>query len=194
MNIGSLKHRIEFQSLEETYDKEGFPIEDYVTFQKAWADVNDLYGKENWISKQNTSEKITTFYIRYYKNIDINCFILFNKQRYEILEIDNIFKDLDNMNISDKKKRNALKIGAEIVRQSVVDNSPVLTGMMKKRWKSNIKRFDGNLGFEIRGDTPQDIENEFGSSRNKKHIGFFSKAVDKVSNVAVKVIADEVLK
>ena len=44
MNIGSLKHRIEFQRLEETYDKEGFPIKDYVTFQKAWADVNDLYG------------------------------------------------------------------------------------------------------------------------------------------------------
>lgn len=112
----------------------------------------------------------------------------------EIKGFDDIFKDLDDMNISDKKKRNALKIGAEIVRQSVVDNSPVLTGMMKKRWKSNIKRFDGNLGFEVRGDTPQDIENEFGSSRNKKHIGFFSKAVDKVSNVAVKVIADEVLK
>lgn len=90
MNIGSLRHRIEFQRLEESYDKEGFSIEDYVTFQKAWADVNDLYGKEYWTSKQNTSENITSFYTRYYKNIDINCFILFNKQRYEILEIDNI--------------------------------------------------------------------------------------------------------
>lgn len=34
MNIGSLRHRIEFQRLETTYDKEGFPIEEYVTFQK----------------------------------------------------------------------------------------------------------------------------------------------------------------
>ena len=34
MNIGQLKHRIEFQRLESTYDKEGFPIEEYVTFQK----------------------------------------------------------------------------------------------------------------------------------------------------------------
>ena len=90
MNIGSLRHRIEFQKLEETYDKEGFPIEDYVTFQKAWADVNDLYGKDYWASKQDISENITIFHIRYYKNIDINCFILFNNQRYEILEIDNI--------------------------------------------------------------------------------------------------------
>lgn len=112
----------------------------------------------------------------------------------EIKGFDDIFKDLDDMNISDKKKRNALKIGAEIVRQSVVDNSPVLTGTMKKRWKSNIKRFDGNLGFEVRGDTPQDIENEFGSSKNKKHIGFFSKAVDRVSDKAVNSIANEVLK
>ena len=34
----------------------------------------------------------------------------------EIKGFDDIFKDLDDMNISDKKKRNALKIGAEIVR------------------------------------------------------------------------------
>lgn len=112
----------------------------------------------------------------------------------EIKGFDDIFKDLDDMNISDRKKRKALKEGAEIVRQSVVDNSPVRTEQMKKRWKSTIKRFDGNLGFEIRGDTVQDIENEFGSSKNKKHIGFFSNAVDKVSDKAVKVIAEEVLK
>lgn len=90
MNIGQLRHRIEFQRLETAYDNEGFPIEDYVTFQKAWADVNDLYGKEYWDSKQTISENITNFYTRYYKNIDSNCFILFNNQRYEIIEIDNV--------------------------------------------------------------------------------------------------------
>lgn len=112
----------------------------------------------------------------------------------EIRGFEDIFKDLDDMNISDKKKRAALKEGAEIVKQAVIDNSPVATGNMKKRWKSNIKRFDGNLGFEIRGDTVEDIYNEFGSSDNKKHIGFFSKAVDKVSDKAVKIIANEMLK
>ncbi|MGG7145061.1 HK97-gp10 family putative phage morphogenesis protein [Clostridium nigeriense] len=112
----------------------------------------------------------------------------------EIKGFDDIFKDLDDMNISDRKKRKALKEGSEIVIQAVIDNSPVATGKMKKRWKSRIKRFDGNLGFEIRGDTVQDIENEFGSSKNKKHIGFFSSAVDKVSDKAVNVIAEEVLK
>lgn len=90
MNIGNLRHRIEFQRVETTYDKEGFPIKDYVTFQKAWADVNDLYGKEYWSSKQSISENITTFNMRYYRNIDVDCFILFNNKRYEIIEIDNI--------------------------------------------------------------------------------------------------------
>ena len=106
----------------------------------------------------------------------------------EIKGFDDIFKDLDDMNISDKKKRASLREGAEIVRQAVIDNSPVRTGQMKKRWKSRIKRFDGNLGFEVRGDTVQDIENEFGSSKNKKHIGFFSKAVDRVSDKALNTI------
>lgn len=112
----------------------------------------------------------------------------------EIKGFEDIFKDLDDMDISDKKKRKALKEGAEIVMQAVIDNSPEASGQMKKRWKSTIKRFDGNLGFEIKGDTVQDIENEFGSSKNKKHIGFFSNAVDKVSDKAVNIIAKGVLK
>ena len=90
MNIGQLRHRIEFQRLDTAYDNEGFPIEDYVTFQKSSADVNDLYGKEYWDSKQTISENITVFHTRYYKNIDMNSFILFRGQRYEIIEIDNV--------------------------------------------------------------------------------------------------------
>lgn len=90
MNIGQLRHRIEFQRLENIFDNEGFPQEEYVTFQKSWADVNDLYGKEYWDSKQQLSENITVFHTRYYKNIDTNCYILFKGQRYEVIEIDNI--------------------------------------------------------------------------------------------------------
>lgn len=90
MNIGQLRHRIEFQRLENTFDNEGFPQEEYITFQKSWSDINDLYGKEYWDSKQQLSENITVFYTRYYKNIDTNCYILFKGQRYEIIEIDNI--------------------------------------------------------------------------------------------------------
>lgn len=90
MNIGQLRHRIEFQRLETTYDNEGFPIKEYKTFQKSWADVNDLYGKEYWDSKQVISENITEFHTRYFKNVDMNCFIYFNNHRYEIIEIDNI--------------------------------------------------------------------------------------------------------
>ena len=112
----------------------------------------------------------------------------------EIKGFGDIFKDLDDMDISDKKKRIALREGAEIVLQSVIDNSPVRSGKMKKRWKSTIKRFDGNLGFEVKGDTVEDIYNEFGSSDNKKHIGFFSNAVEKVADKTVSIIAKGVLK
>lgn len=93
MKIGQLRNRIEFQRLEdmsEKFDKEGFPIENYKTFQRAWADVNDLYGKEHFQSKQLISENITIFHTRYYKNIDVNCIIEFRGQRYEIFEIDNV--------------------------------------------------------------------------------------------------------
>lgn len=91
MNIGQLRHRIEFQRVETKYDEEGFPTEDYITFQKAWADVNDNYSKDQLTSKQNETEITTIFYTRYYKNVDADCFILFKGKRYEIIgEPDNI--------------------------------------------------------------------------------------------------------
>lgn len=111
----------------------------------------------------------------------------------EIKGFDDIFNELDDMNISDKKKRKALKESSGIIKQEIEDNSPKYTGKMKKRWQNKIKRFDGNLGFEIRGDTVQDIYNEFGSSKNKKHIGFFSKAVDRTADKAVDIIVKEIL-
>ena len=40
----------------------------------------------------------------------------------EIKGFDDIFEELDDMNISDRKKRNALREGAEIVKQAVIDN------------------------------------------------------------------------
>ena len=88
MNIGAMRHRIEFQKYQIVYDDGGFPTEnkDYVTFQKAYASVNDLYGKEKEAAKQNISETITVFYTRYFKDIDSKCFILFRGQRYEIIE------------------------------------------------------------------------------------------------------------
>ncbi len=111
----------------------------------------------------------------------------------EIIGFDDIFEGLDDMNISDNKKRKALRTGSDIVQAAIEEATPERTSKMKKSWKGIIKRFDGNLGFEIRGNTPQDIENEFGSSRNKKHIGFFSKAVDRVAEKAVNTIIEEIL-
>lgn len=110
----------------------------------------------------------------------------------EIKGFEDVFKDLDDMDISDTKKRRALRSGAEIIFNSIKKNSPKRSGTMEKRWKSKITRIDGDLAFKIEGDTPQDIENEFGSSTNKKHIGFFSNAVDEVSNSAINIIVKEV--
>lgn len=92
MNTGAMRHRIEFQRYQTVYDDSGFPTEDktYVTFQKAYASVNDRYGKKEDTSEQNVSEKITYFYSRYFRSVDTNCFILFRGQRYEIVNVDNI--------------------------------------------------------------------------------------------------------
>ncbi len=106
MNTGAMRHRIEFQRYQTVYDDSGFPTEDktYVTFQKAYASVNDRYNKENDDSKQIVSEKTTIFYTRFFKNIDSTCFILFRGQRYEII------KPPDNIKYLNKE----LKIEAKL--------------------------------------------------------------------------------
>ena len=90
MNAGKLRHRIEFKRLETTFDTSGFPINDYITIQKAWADMKNLQAKNIWNSKQNVSEQTVEFHTRYFSNIDNNCIIIFNNKIYEIVSIDNV--------------------------------------------------------------------------------------------------------
>lgn len=88
------KHLIEIQEKRAKYDDAGFPVLDssgeevveFITLKRVYATVNDLFGQEKYLAKQFINEKITSFKIRYMTGITPNMYILFQSQRYEIIE------------------------------------------------------------------------------------------------------------
>ncbi|OLS02885.1 phage head closure protein [Tissierella creatinophila] len=80
------RHLIEIQKKQNIYDDAGFPKEGYETVRKTYADVNDLYGNEKYLAKQFIQEKVTSFKMRFIEGITPDMFILFQGQRYEIIE------------------------------------------------------------------------------------------------------------
>lgn len=88
------RHLIEIQEQKPQYDEGGFPVLDengeevieFSTFMKLYASVNDLFGQEKYLAKQFINEKITSFKTRFVLGITPDMFIVFQNQRYEIIE------------------------------------------------------------------------------------------------------------
>lgn len=106
---------------------------------------------------------------------------------------DEIYADLDDMDISDFKKRKVLNEAADDAIQVASDASYRRTGRLSKSWNKRPKRVDGNIGVQVYSKSHHDIYNELGSSRNKRHIGFFSRAIDKNTNKFMETIERGVL-
>mgnify|MGYP001430262238 CR=1 FL=1 len=91
---------------------------------------------------------------------------------------DEIFIELDDMDISDFKKRKVLNEVADDGIKVASEASFKRTGKLSKSWNKRSKRVDGNIGVQVYSKSYHDIYNELGSSKNKRHIGFFSRAID----------------
>lgn len=91
---------------------------------------------------------------------------------------DEIYTDLDDMDISDYKKRKVLNGVADKAVKVASDASYKRTGRLSKSWEKRNKKVDGNVGVQVYSKSYHDIYNELGSSKNKSHVGFFSRAID----------------
>ncbi|OLS02884.1 HK97 gp10 family phage protein [Tissierella creatinophila] len=106
---------------------------------------------------------------------------------------DEIYADLDDMNISDFKKRRVLNDVADDAVKVASQASYKRTGRLSKSWKKRPKRVDGNIGVQVYSKSYHDIYNELGSSKNKKHVGFFSRAINENTDKFFKKIEKGVL-
>lgn len=92
MNPGKLRERITIEECVEVVDEDGFSVMAWQTKAKAWAYVNNLFGKEYWTAKQYNAENTVEFTIRFSacKNISDKERIVFRSKVYNILSVDNV--------------------------------------------------------------------------------------------------------
>lgn len=85
MNPGELRNRIEFGHFKTVTDSKGFKAKEWVPEFKAWAAVNNLYGREFWAAKAVQGETTVKFKVRYNSKINEKLYIKFQGNYYEII-------------------------------------------------------------------------------------------------------------
>lgn len=110
----------------------------------------------------------------------------------EIEGMDGFSEMLQHMTIDEADERKAVRKGIEVVAKQIERNTPVLTGKLKKIKKSVKKEGFATVGA-VRLGTWWDLFQEFGTSQQKHHIGFFDKAVKNSEDKAVEIVSKELL-
>lgn len=65
MEVGSMRHRLAFQSRSTSQDAFGQPLLTWVTYMTVWGAVEDLSGRELLAAQQVNAEVTTNILIRY---------------------------------------------------------------------------------------------------------------------------------
>lgn len=104
-------------------------------------------------------------------------------------EMEELLRDLE---LDESIKRKAVKVGLDIIADSIEDNSPVgKTGKLAK-----VKRKIKNTGLAIEGTANSsafyDVFQDIGTSQQKKNVGYFDRAVESSVNEAIKVSTEVV--
>ena len=100
---------------------------------------------------------------------------------------------IEGLEITEELENKALKTGGKMFLDEVVDNTPELTGYMKKSWKGSIKRADGDKVYSLRNTSRDVIFGESGSSKNKKYVGFSERAINNVIDDASEAITNVIM-
>ena len=99
---------------------------------------------------------------------------------------------LDDMQIPDSKKKDILQKAGTYAREKVRAETYKRTGMLSRSWRTKFQRVDGNWSIRLYSIANHDIYNEFGSSTNKAHIGFFSNTIDREMKQITDIIIEGV--
>ena len=110
----------------------------------------------------------------------------------EIEGMEELTKLFEDMTLTETDERKAVKNGMEVVAKEIEKNTPVLTGKLKKVKKSVKKEGFATIGI-VRLGAWWDVFQEFGTSQQKHHAGFFDRAVKSSENEAVSIVAKELL-
>lgn len=103
MRAGHLRHRLLFQTLTETKDSGGGPIETPVTLATVWGSIAPLTGRELSNAQMRNSEITHKITIRYLSTINAKGRALFGTRIFQTFEVLNIDERNIEMQIGAKE-------------------------------------------------------------------------------------------
>lgn len=111
----------------------------------------------------------------------------------EITGFEELEEMLQDMTITPEDESRAMRKAIEPIYNEVDANAPERTGNLRKQIKKQVKK-DGfaTVGI-IKLGAWYSIFEEFGTSRSKKHVGFFTRAVNKTKDESISILAKELL-
>lgn len=107
---------------------------------------------------------------------------------------EDLIKEFEDMEISEEKQKKALSKAGEVILKNAIENVPELTGYTKKSIKKVIKKIDGDIACEIKVNSWDAIFAEYGTSKDRSHVGWFSRSVEDSEEDVIKEITKEVFK
>ncbi|WIV13938.1 HK97-gp10 family putative phage morphogenesis protein [Proteiniborus sp. MB09-C3] len=111
----------------------------------------------------------------------------------ELDGFDEFIEFIDDIAISESDEKKAMKKVVEMVGQEVESNTPEDTGKTKRNVKRQVKReLHATIGIVKLG-TWYSVFTEFGTSKSKKHVGFFDRSIRNKQDEAFKILEDELL-
>lgn len=112
----------------------------------------------------------------------------------EIDGFDDLEELLQDMTITPADEKKAMKKALEPIYEEVMNNAPDSSGDLKRQIKTSVKKEDFATVGTVKLGAWYSAFNEFGTSKSKKHIGFFERSVNSTKDQAIKILTEELLK
>lgn len=110
-----------------------------------------------------------------------------------ITGLDELIKMCEDMEISEQKQRKALNIAGNIILEATQENAPDVSGYTKDSIKKKVSSKNNEVTCEIASTAWDSVFTEYGSSKNKKYIGWFSNSVESSMEEAINAMKEVIL-
>lgn len=111
----------------------------------------------------------------------------------EINGFDDLEKFIQDMTLTEQDKNKAMRAALKPVYEVTQKDTPVRSEKLKESEVMQVKKQGFATVGIVRYGVFWDVMNEFGNSKNKQHVGFFERAVNKTTNEALSILASELL-
>lgn len=111
----------------------------------------------------------------------------------EIEGFEELEEFLQGMTINESDERRAMRKAIEPIYEEVYSAAPEDKAKLKKSIKKQVKKDGFSTVGTIKLGAWYSMFNEFGTSRNKSHIGFFDRAVERTKDEAIEILKKELL-